>query len=365
MPGLVDLMRDIAVAPGPPRRGRDAAAVAVRPVAALRLRRRVPLRGRRAAGRAARRRAGARLHLLAELLGAGGAARAARPERSLAPRPSALQWLTPSGRPATPRTSPSCSALLGPLTTDEVAGPLRGRHRRWLGWLVELERRAAGHPGPDRRRGAVGRDRGRRPAARRARRGAAGRRAARPSSSRCADPLGDLVARYARTHGPFTASDVAAAVRPRRRRRRRTRSRRLAAAGRVVAGEFRARRRHGTEWCDAEVLRLLRRRSLAALRKEIEPVPPTRWPRSCRRGSTSAVGCAASTALLRVVEQLQGAPCPASALERLVLPAGSPTTPRPCSTSCAPPARCVWAGHGSLPGDDGWVVAAPRPTPRR
>ena len=90
-----------------------------------------------------------------------------------------------------------------------------------------------------------------------------------------ADPLGDLMARYARTHGPFTADAVAgryglgvAVVT--------LALRRLVAGGRVVEGEFLppGERAAGTEWCDAEVLRLLRRRCLARLRKEAEPVPP-------------------------------------------------------------------------------------------
>src|SRR3954452_18987238 len=87
-----------------------------------------------------------------------------------------------------------------------------------------------------------------------------------------ADPLGDLVARYARTHGPFTATACAArfglgvfVVEQALKR--------LAASGRGGAGEF-SPEGAGSEWCDAEVLRLLRRRSLAALRREIEPVPP-------------------------------------------------------------------------------------------
>ncbi|SCL30764.1 ATP dependent helicase, Lhr family [Micromonospora nigra] len=87
-----------------------------------------------------------------------------------------------------------------------------------------------------------------------------------------ADPLGDLVARYARTHGPFAAATCAArfglgvfVVEQTLRR--------LAAAGRVVPGEF-SPDTAGSQWCDAEVLRLLRRRSLAALRREIEPVAP-------------------------------------------------------------------------------------------
>src|SRR4051794_16721481 len=88
------------------------------------------------------------------------------------------------------------------------------------------------------------------------------------------DPLGDLVARFARTHGPFAVHTVAgwwgvgpAVVHDALRR--------LVSAGRVVEGELLPTENgggHGPEFCDAEVLRLLRRRSLAALRHEVEPV---------------------------------------------------------------------------------------------
>ena len=86
-----------------------------------------------------------------------------------------------------------------------------------------------------------------------------------------ADPLGDLVARFARTHGPFAPAEPAArlglgvAVVEGALRR-------LEQEGRVAAGEFRPGGA-GREWIDAEVLRRLRRRSLAALRKEVEPAP--------------------------------------------------------------------------------------------
>ncbi|WP_437493514.1 DEAD/DEAH box helicase [Sorangium sp. So ce1014] len=134
-----------------------------------------------------------------------------------------------------------------------------------------------------------------------------------------ADPLGELVARYARTHGPFRADDVArrfglgpapvlAALA------------RLADRGRVIEGEF-LPGGHGREFCDAEVLRSLKRRSLARLRAEVEPVPPEAYARFLadwhglnrrRRGLDG---------LLAVLEQLQGAPLSASALEAEILPA--------------------------------------------
>ena len=86
------------------------------------------------------------------------------------------------------------------------------------------------------------------------------------------DPLADLVARFARTHGPFTAADVAQRLGLGVAVAAQTLAR-LAAQGRVLEGEFRPAGA-GAEWCDAEVLRRLRRRSLAALRKEVEPVEP-------------------------------------------------------------------------------------------
>ncbi|MDQ6875354.1 MAG: ATP-dependent helicase, partial [Actinomycetota bacterium] len=168
------------------------------------------------------------------------------------------------------------------------------------------------------------------------------------------DPLGDLVSRYARTHGPFLATDcatrlglgvavVAGALQ------------RLAATGRVVSGEFRPGGT-GTEWCDAEVLRMVRRRSLARLRSEVEPVPVTSLARFLP--GWQHVGAAAGRgldALLRAIEQLQGAPVPASALERLILPARvADYSPAMLDELCAS-GEVMWAGAGSLPGKDGWV----------
>ena len=88
-----------------------------------------------------------------------------------------------------------------------------------------------------------------------------------------ADPVVDLVRRFGRTHGPFTSKDVSArlglgvAVID-------AALQRLMSSGRVVDGEFRPGGR-GREWCDAEVLRTVRQRSLARLRQEVEPVEST------------------------------------------------------------------------------------------
>jgi ATP-dependent Lhr-like helicase len=168
------------------------------------------------------------------------------------------------------------------------------------------------------------------------------------------DPLGDLVARYAKTHGPFTAAACAArfglgvfVVEQTLKR--------LSATGRVVAGEF-SPAGAGSEWCDAEVLRLLRRRSLAALRKEIEPVSPRALARFLPRwqhvGSDRARGVEAVAA---AIEQLQGVAVPASALERLVLPARVRDYSAAYLDELCAAGEVLWAGSGSITGGDGWV----------
>ena len=169
-----------------------------------------------------------------------------------------------------------------------------------------------------------------------------------------ADPLGDLVSRYARTHGPFRAIDLAthlgigvAVVTDALRR--------LGAAGRVVEGEF-LPGGIAMEWCDSEILRLLRRRSLAALRKEVEPVDPSALARflPAWQGITSSRGRGYDV-LLGAVEQLAGCAVPASALESIVLPSRVPGYQPSMLDELTATGEVVWAGSGSLPGTDGWV----------
>jgi len=175
------------------------------------------------------------------------------------------------------------------------------------------------------------------------------------------DPLTDLVARYARGHGPFPAARCAArfglgvvVVEQALRR--------LATAGRVVAGEF-SPATTGVEWCDVEVLRMLRRRSLAALRREIEPTPPVALARFLlhwQRVGGSARGAGGGSAhgvegVAAAIDQIQGAAVPASALERLVLPARvQDYRPAQLDELCAA-GEVLWAGAGAIAGGDGWI----------
>jgi ATP-dependent Lhr-like helicase len=136
-----------------------------------------------------------------------------------------------------------------------------------------------------------------------------------------AQPVLELVRRYARTHGPFTLREAAdrfaldaAAVE--------NALRLLAHEGRVLEGGFTPGGLHG-EWCDAEMLRLIRRKSLAKLRREVEPVEQhtlarflTHW-----QGLLTPRRSGNLDALLDAIESLQGAPLPASLVETAVLPA--------------------------------------------
>jgi ATP-dependent Lhr-like helicase len=169
-----------------------------------------------------------------------------------------------------------------------------------------------------------------------------------------ADPLGDLVSRWARTHGPFRAEDLAARLglplAPVR-----AALVRLSEEERVVEGDFlpggRAR-----EWCDAGVLKLLKRRSLAKLRREIEPVEPPAFARFLLEWQNVTRPRAGLDALLSVIEQLQGAAVPASVLETEVLPARlSGYKPADLDLLCAA-GEVLWRGVSPIGPHDGRVA---------
>jgi ATP-dependent Lhr-like helicase len=168
------------------------------------------------------------------------------------------------------------------------------------------------------------------------------------------DPLSDLVSRWARTHGPFRAEDAAARfglpIAPVR-----TALERLAEEDRVVEGEFLPGGRT-REWCDKGVLKALKRRSLAKLRKEIEPVEPAAFARFLLEWQSVARPRAGLDALLTVVEQLQGMPIPASVLETEVLPARiSGYKPADLDLLCAT-GEILWRGVAAVGPHDGRIA---------
>jgi ATP-dependent Lhr-like helicase len=285
--------------------------------------------------------------LLAELLGQAEL-RELIDADALAEVEAEVQRLTPERRAKDLEGVADLLRMLGDLTTDEVVS--RGGEPAWL---VELEssRRAlrvriAGHE-----RWVAVEDAGRL-------RDALGTAlpvgVAEAFLEPVRDPVGDLVSRWARTHGPFVPADVAArfglgtAVVD-------SALARLAAPGRVVHGEFRPGGT-GLEWCDAEVLRSLRRRTLAKLRKEVEPVPPDALARFLPQWQGISSGSSRGLdALVRAVEQLQGASVPASALETLVLPLRVAGYVPAMLDELTASGEVLWAGVGPLPGQDGWV----------
>ena len=195
------------------------------------------------------------------------------------------------------------------------------------------------------------------------------------------DPLGDLVGRYARTHGPFLPSEVAQRLGLGVAVCQQTLAR-LAAQGRVLEGEFRPSGA-GSEWCDAEVLRSLRRRSLARLRHEVEPVEPVAlarflpaWQNVVSTSSTSGASstdaargrevCVGSTAWSPSSSSSPGAPYPHRHWSPWCCRRGCATTSPRCSTSSPRPARCCGPATAVSPAPTaGSRCTSPTPLPSR
>lgn len=173
-----------------------------------------------------------------------------------------------------------------------------------------------------------------------------------------ADPLGDLIGRYARTHGPFHARDAATRLGIGVAVVTRTLEG-LSELGRVSLGAFRPEGSEN-EWVDAEVLRRLRRRSLAAFRAEIEPVAPDALARFLPAWQGVGSPRSGVDGVLAAVQTLQGSFVPASTLEAQVLRtrvAGDVSQHLDALTSSG---EIVWAGGGALGAEDGYVALCPR-----
>jgi ATP-dependent Lhr-like helicase len=302
--------------------------------------------------------------LLAELLGRAELRELLDPE-VLAEVEAELQRLAPDRRARDAEGVADLLRMLGPLTTVEVAErTVEGADAsQWLATLADVRRVVEVRMAGEARWTAVediGRLRD-------------GLGVPVPPGTPDAftdpvdDPLADLVSRFARTHGPFTTGQVAdrlglgAAV-------VRHTLQRLAAQGRVLEGEFRPAG-SGSEWSDAEVLRKLRRRSLARLRKEVEPVEPealgrflAAWqhvsPGSAtdgRPGGRGRGGLRGVDGVLVAIDQLAGCAVPASALEPLVLGSRVLDYEPSYLDELTASGEVIWAGHAALPGADGWV----------
>ena len=288
--------------------------------------------------------------LLAELLGRAELRELLDPE-VLAEVESELQRLAEDRRVRDSEGIADLLRLLGPLSTEEI------QERCTTPAQVTRLDRDAGRlptrrPGADVRPRALGRRRGRA----RLRDGLGvpvPRGVPEVFTEPVEDPLGDLVGRYARTHGPFVAADVAQRLGLGVAVVHQTLVR-LGAHGRVLEGEF-LPQGSGAEWCDAEVLRSLRRRSLARLRHEVEPVEPEVLARFLPAWQNVGRKLRGIDGVVTVIEQLAGCAVPASALETLVLPSRVADYQPSMLDELTTTGEVLWAGHGGLPGSDGWV----------
>ena len=175
------------------------------------------------------------------------------------------------------------------------------------------------------------------------------------------EPLVELVARYARTHGPFIAAGPCARFGVSEDRLGPALAS-LQAQGRLVTGEFRppgspAEQQPASgmpqEFCDAEVLRQLRRRSLAALRHEIEPVEQRALARFLPVWQGVGTKARGLEALADAIGVLAGAAIPASVLEADVLPARiEGYRPADLDALCTA-GEVVWVGAGAIGSHDG------------
>ncbi|WP_419554810.1 Lhr family helicase [Candidatus Poriferisodalis sp.] len=167
------------------------------------------------------------------------------------------------------------------------------------------------------------------------------------------DPLDELVARFAATHVPFETESAAqrlgiplvrvtAALN------------RLEGTRRVTRGAFRPDGT-GTEWCDMSVLRTVRRRSLARLRREVEPVPPEAYARFLSAWHSIDRPRRGADALADAITQLAGAPVAASILEADVLPARLARYGGADLDALLASGELVWIGAGSLGPNDGRI----------
>jgi ATP-dependent Lhr-like helicase len=170
-----------------------------------------------------------------------------------------------------------------------------------------------------------------------------------------ADPLGELLSRYARTRGPFTTAEAADRFGLGRRVAADVLVR-MSLDTKLVRGEF-TDSDESDQWCDTEVLRILRRRSLAALRAQVEPVSPRAYARFLP--VWQQVGTAAGSGvdgLATVIDQLAGVPLPASAVESLVVaPRVRGYQPAMLDELLAS-GEVTWSGSGAISAHDGWVV---------
>jgi ATP-dependent Lhr-like helicase len=294
--------------------------------------------------------------VLAELMGREELRELPRRRRARRRRAAPAAHLRRSGRRAIATGLHDLLRDLGDLDAARSRRAAATTPRRRHGW--QRWSRSGAREGARRRRRALDRRRGCGALSRCASGGAAARDCRARSSSR--SPIRSA------TSSPATPARTGRSP-PQRRRPASARDgggphhpARLAAQGRVVEGEFRPGRQRPRVGRYGRAARL-RRRSLAVLRREIEPVSPealVRFAPTWHDVAPSGPRHAGLDALWRAVEQLQGVPLPASALEGQILRARIPDYSPVLLDQLGATGELVWAGAGALGAADGWIVLA-------
>jgi ATP-dependent Lhr-like helicase len=168
------------------------------------------------------------------------------------------------------------------------------------------------------------------------------------------DPMATLVRRYARTHGPFPTAQLASryAIDPSPALRE------LEAAGELVRGELLPGGSE-REWCDAEVLRRVRRASLAHLRREVEAADRRELARflpSWQNVDVHRAAGAGPDRLREALVPLQGVALTPAVWERDVLPRRLGAYSHSWLDELCTSGEVVWIGAGALGRNDGRVA---------
>ena len=171
---------------------------------------------------------------------------------------------------------------------------------------------------------------------------------------RAVDPLISLVSRYGRTHGPFTAEGpaarwgmAAAMIEPILAL--------LEARTQLVRGDLRPGG-IAIDSCDPEVLRQLRRRTLAKLRRQVAPVDATAYAAFLPRWHGLDQPRRGQLALHDAVVRLEGVALSFTELEQRILPARILDYHPRMLDELGAAGDLVWVGAGALGTKDGRVI---------
>ncbi len=174
------------------------------------------------------------------------------------------------------------------------------------------------------------------------------------------NPLELLLRRYARTHGPFPTHEPAgryglrpAQVEPVLRL--------LELRGELVLGEIRPLGSE-PEWCDPEVLRRLRRRTLARARDAVAPVDTATYGRFLPAWQGIGTDAKGADALIEALLPLEGLTVTWSLLNQVLLPARVPGFRSEDLDMLAAMGQLVWVGSAASGPKDGRLAIFRRAT---